>query len=846
MAEATSSNLYVARDADLAVLKDHWAAARKGEPRFVRLHAPLGGGKRAMVGELARGVAAEDEGAILWRVALSDEQDGVNTLIRLYAGLLQTLHRSPGLRGKVEMTLNSALPTQPQRVQRWYQAFIEGLKNGAPKPGETEFQVIMPRDNPLIGLVEIALGIARKHPVLLEVQGLTNCHSTGIFTLLEGLLDEALAEDDGELKLMAILSHDSFSEAGKAGVALPLLDMLDRRKDDLDELELGAWTGAEVALYAASKGVEIAGNADHLARIAGGRPGFVAELIDWLGDKGRLTDDLSAVSLADIADVTPDADELESDGEPAEGGRPKATAADAEKCAHIAALLGLSFPSGMLADMAGLERDSVDDLLDATEGVYAELQFSQPLGTWIYQFHKALLRESVLARHTTDEDRALGARVASVLERVLVPRGYAYLTKTLRMYAEYGEANRASVLRSMALGADQPQMWAMTHDLVRYFDEVAWPDPLRRTVFMHLLDRMIKSGGDVNQADQLYNEAMKWATDKADRPMQAWLLFEGSQLDLRRQDLYRARDRANDALKLYKGLGDGFKVAEIEGHLAMIELNDGNTNAALDHVRAAEAAANVPPIQAQGEFVRGHVARRARKNDEAIEHFRRSNEIAGKAGIGQLALNSGLALGETLLVAGQGSKAADVLNQVVRIAQQLQAGVQERAAVSLLAQAQASLGNWEAAMTAGNRALELTRTLKFERFEPVDLYNLGFFHLMLKRPTEAVSLFRQSRQKASPQDRPFLKELLFNMGQALLEIGERTEGADALRASIGPASETRDWRKVMVANQRLAELAVERGDKTAAKTLYDAAVKAADAGGFKEDRKNLRRKADHL
>ena len=187
-----------------------------------------------------------------------------------------------------------------------------------------------------------------------------------------------------------------------------------------------------------------------------------------------------------------------------------------------------------------------------------------------------------------------------------------------------------------------------------------------------------------------------------------------------------------------------------------------------------------------------------------------------------------------------------MLNQVVRIAQQLQAGVQERAAVSLLAQAQASLGNWEAAMTAGNRALELTRTLKFERFEPVDLYNLGFFHLMLKRPTEAVSLFRQSRQKASPQDRPFLKELLFNMGQALLEIGERTEGADALRASIGPASETRDWRKVMVANQRLAELAVERGDKSAAKTLYDAAVKAADAGGFKEDRKNLRRKADHL
>ena len=845
MAEATSQNLYVARDADLAVLQEHWSAARKGEPRFVLLTAPLGGGKRAMVGELCRRASAEDDQAILWRVALSDEQDGVNTLVRLYAGLLQALHRQPALRGQVEMTLNAALPTQPQRVQRWYQAFIEGLKNGAPKPNETEFQVIMPRDNPLIGLAEIALGIARKHKVLLEVQGLSNCHSAGIVGLFEGLLEESLAEDDGGLHILTILSHDSITDQSRGGLALPLLDLLERRKDDIDTVELGGWSGEEVSLYAASKGVDIGANAAELARIAGGRPGFIAELIDFLNDKGRLGDDLSGVQMGDLAEVAPDADEL--DAEPAaEGARPKATAADAEKCAHIAALLGLSFPSGMLADMAGLDRDSVDDLLDATEGIYAEVQYSQPLGTWIYQFHKALLRESVLARHTSADDKAIGARVASVLERVLVPRGYGYLTKTLRMYAEFGENNRAGVLRSMALGADQPQMWAMTHDLIRYFDEVAWPDALRRTVFMHLLDRLIKGGGDVNQADSLYNEAMKWATDKSDRNLQAWLLFEGSQLDLRRQDLYRARDRANDALKLYKAAGDGFKAAEIQGHLAMIELNDGNTNAALDHVNLAELAANVPPIQAQGEFVRGHVARRARKNDEAIEHFRRSNEIAGKAGIGQLALNSGLALGETLLVAGQGSKAADVLNQVVRIAQQLQAGVQERAATALLAQSQASLSNWEAALNAGNRTLELTRTLKFERFEPVDLYNVGFFQLMLKRPTEAVSLFRQSRQKASPQDRPFLKELLFNMGQALIEIGERTEGAEALRASIGPASETRDWRKVMVANQRLGDLSLERGDKTGARALYEAAIKAADAGGLKEDRKALRRKADHI
>ena len=48
----------------------------------------------------------------------------------------------------------------------------------------------------------------------------------------------------------------------------------------------------------------------------------------------------------------------------------------------------------------------------------------------------------------------------------------------------------------------------------------------------------------------LYNKAMEWAQSREDRPLQAWLLFAGSRLDFRRQDFYRSRDRAKDALTL--------------------------------------------------------------------------------------------------------------------------------------------------------------------------------------------------------------------------------------------------------------------------------------------------------
>lgn len=859
VAEETPSTLYVAREDDLASLKEHWAAARDGDPRAVLLRGPLGSGKRAMMGELTRAAVAEDEDTLIWRVGMSDEQDGTQSLVRMYAGLFQALHKSPLVRGRVEMALNAALPHQPQRVQKWYQAFIEGLKQGAPKPGNQEFQVIMPRDNPLIGLVEVATAIARKFPVIFEIQNLHNSQSLAIHAFVEAVLHEIEGDDvdDDPMHLLMVMGVEPADDKGKVWMSMPLVDLMERRADDFDVVDLQRWTEAEVGKYLDAKG--LSSNAAEIARISDGLPGFIAELIDWLAANDRLGDDLSSMTLAEVADVTPDADELEDDDDDANDGgadadadadatkktRKKATADDAERVAFLAALLGLSFPSGLLADMSGFERESVDDLLDATEDIYKELQFSKPLGTWIYQFHKALLRESVLQRHNTDEDKQLAARVGAFMERFLVGRGYPYLVKTLRIYAAAEQPQRAAVLRSMALGADQPQVWAMLHDHIKYFDDTAWPTAMRRTVYMHLVDRMVK-GGDVNQTEGLWNEAMKWATDEEDRAMQAWLLFAGSQLDHRRQDLYRARDRANDALKLFAALDDKLKQGEVRSHLAMIELADGNPNAALDQATLAEEVAPIPPMKAQAEFVRGHVERRNKKLPAASEHFRKANEIAGANGLGPLALDSGLAFGETLLMMGEHSKAADILTQVTRIAGQLQNPVRERAATALLSQSHAALRNFEAALQGANRTLELTRALKFERLEPVDLYNAGFFNLMLKRPTEAVALFRQSQEKANPQDTRFLKELNFNMAGALLAIGEKGQAEDLYKQAVGPATESKDWRKVVAANQQLATISEEKGDTGAARGFLQAALQGAEQGGLKEERKGIRRKLDQL
>ncbi len=835
---ADSPSLFVCRPTDLAMLRGHLDAARAGQSRTVVLEAPLGGGKRAVVGELVRSIAP-DEDVLVIRASLSDEEDGLRTLLRLYAALYGALYRDPVLRGKVEMILNAQMPQHPKRVQQWYQAFIEGLKKSVPADGEQSFQVTLPRDNPVIGFAEILGGISRKMTTILDVQNVFNSHSVSTFAALEGL---HAARKDG--RLLMILGIETVDDAARAWMPAPLLDFMDRRKDELHREVLTPWGADEVTRYLESKGLT-ATAPERIAEITAGRPAYVAELVDVLVEREQLSESLEGKTLPDFAPFEADASALEP-GEPAEEGkRRKVGAEDAARVHYLCALLGLSFPSGLVADMDALDRDSVDDLLDACPNLVAELQFSKGLGTWVYQFKRGLWRQAILDAHRADEDHELARRVAAFLERFLVPRGYEFIVKTLRMFAEHGAPNRAMVLRSVALGNDRPDVWAMTQDAIAWFTAVPWPDPMRRTVYMNLVDRMVQTG-EVEPTERLVAEAMAWANGKGDRPMEAWTLFAGSRLDYRRQDLYRARDRAKDAQKMYTAIDDKMKSAEVQNHLAMIEFTDGNANASLDHLRQALEFANVPPVQANTEFIRGLISKRGKKIPEAAEHFRKANEIAGQVGLAPLALEAGFHYGEALLMSQQTTKAADVLTRVAQIAQSLQNKVRERASVALLAQAQGSLHNFEAALQMANRTLHLSQDLKFDRFIPLDIYNVAYFNLQLGRATEALSLFTKARERASADDSAFLRELTFHMGMANLRIGEKSNATAAFRESLTHAQKTKDLRTVMLANEHLAGIELDRGDKATAARLLQEAIRAAEAGNLREERKGLRRKLDEI
>ncbi len=834
-----SESVYVARPDELSALQGHYASAKAGQSRVVVLEGALGSGKRVLVSEFLRQVPAQDE-ALVVRVALTEDMDGDAAMKAMYAALCGALYRDAAMRGRVELTLAQQLPLYEKRQQSWFQVFVDGVKKNIPEPGADKMQLAIPADNPLSAFPEVVAAISRKLTMIVELQNVGVVHSLALFTMLEGLLE--LRGTEGHLLL--ILGSEPLDEVGRAWMPAPWLELLDRRKDMFIRQVMQRWSADDVAAYCASRNIVLA-RPDRVAELVQGRPGFIGELIDHLGTTNRLGDALEGDLLSFIPTEL-DASELDAPPTtpPKDGDRKYATAADADRIFHLAALLGVQFPSGLVADMAGLDRDSVDDIMDAAGGLVKEDQFHQGFGTWLYQFHKPLFREAVLLAHQSDAEKEISRRVGLFMERSLVPRGYLFMVKTARLYAEYGVPQRANMLRSLALGQETPQTWAMIHDTVRHFSAVQWSDPLRRTVYLNIVERMVNVG-QVEQSEALIAEALAWATTKEDRNLQAWLLFAGSRLDFRRGDMYRSRDRAKDAAKLYAASEDKLKQAEIENHLAGIELQEGNANAAIDHIRRALEFANEPPIQANAEYLRGLLARRANRHQEAAEHFKKANETAGQLNMAPLALEAGFHYGESLLLSQQASKAADVLAKVAQIANQMQNAVRERSAAALLAQAQAQLRNYEAALQMANRTLQLTQSLKFDKFLPIDIYNVAYYNLQLNRNTEAASLFGKARERSSGMDPRFLKDLTFNAGEAYARIGEKQNAESAFTEAVNLARSTKDPKRFVVASEKLAGLVGAR-DKVAAQKLLQEALATADQAGLKEERKGLRRKLDEL
>ena len=323
--------------------------------------------------------------------------------------------------------------------------------------------------------------------------------------------------------------------------------------------------------------------------------------------------------------------------------------------------------------------------------------------------------------------------------------------------------------------------------------------------------------------------------------LEAQLRMMGSKVDRRRQDLYRARDRSLAAQKIFQSINENVALADSIAQQGLLEFLDGNNSRATDLVQQAEKISDLPPIKALVAFVRGSISQKEKKLTDALQQFQLSNQFAGQSQNGPLALDAGMKMAECLLQSNEPAKATDILRQTAQMAQQLKVPVQERACADMLAKANASMQNFEAALQAATRVLQLTQQLGFVKFEAADLYNVGLFTFMLKRHGEAASILRQAKEKLPGNAQPaFEKEVLFTLAMAQLQIGETSAAQSNLRNAIPKAEQSKDWNKVVVGYQQLAQIAAGSGNVDAARGELERALKVAENLNNSEMRKKIK------
>ena len=111
---------------------------------------------------------------------------------------------------------------------------------------------------------------------------------------------------------------------------------------------------------------------------------------------------------------------------------------------------------------------------------------------------------------------------------------------------------------------------------------------------------------------------------------------------------------------------------------------------------------------------------------------------------------------------------------------------------------------------------------------------------MMKRPSESVALLKQALQLTDKNNRGFLKEVMFHLGQAQLQVGERSAAEQTLAQALQPIQETKDGAKAMTIYQQLGRLAEDRKDNPRAEKMYSNALNVAKQLKNKEAQKVIK------
>ncbi len=840
MTEATDGP-FPGRDEQLAQLET-LLPTDGGGPRTALLAGDDGAGRAELVSRLAE--AHPEVLALRWRFQSGD--DSVATLLRLHAGCAASLTRGGDIADRTRDALRGELDGEadPRRAA-WIRAFLDSL-DSSPRTGDGGIQLQLPQDNPYWGLLQLVLGIASVTPLVLELQRVNAVSSPAFWTWLWLLRREVARR---ELPVLWVVSaiESPFGESRDDPLPTPSGLMGELLAGTDATVELPALDGAAVqalvdARYRPNQFPE--GTGARLGSLTDGNPARLADLLDLLESEEIVAWDETAGYQLDRPLDALHLDTLVPDPEP-EGeaeGDPQERADLAAAALQVAAIEGVTFTAGVVAETLGQDKDAIDDLLDELPQLVEEARFQPAIQSWTYRFLRPTFRQHHLELASAAGPTRTRKMARALMER-FVPAAQAYIPLTARLFNEVGQARQARNLLALAMGSDRLDLSRAAQELVSLQGAETLPVGLLRLLYAEAAERAV-NGAAAPLANELIGGLEAFAGERDEAALAAFASLLRSRLAMREGDMDTAVARGEEALA---GFGDDpVRRAETLNHLALLALRRRDAGAARNYVELAGKASTIPPVKAYSVFIRGLLRRGERKMANAAEAFGEAARLAMDAGNPLLGLEARLNQGEMLMVTGRARVALEPLRLARQMAVGMRAKPLERSATTLLAQAEAANGNAGEAFDLARDALALGQELGLAEMVAADQYHCGLFGLAAGETAEARTHLDQALAAVTQPDGPLAKEIHFHRGQLQLVEGELDGARTSLARTREIATSTGDPVRAARALQVLGMVEEKAGDPAAALRLYREAVDEMGIPSLQAEREAVQRRIAEL
>ncbi len=375
-------------------------------------------------------------------------------------------------------------------------------------------------------------------------------------------------------------------------------------------------------------------------------------------------------------------------------------------------------------------------------------------------------------------------------------------------------------------------------------DDTLGDQPLVRARLLAELGRIYRLLGLLDQAEPLLRESLQLREATPDvRPAD----LAASRLSLGRLETQRGRFEEASALigpavEFARSTGSPRELASALEGLGALQSSSGETAAAqASYAESLGLWREVGDLQREADLLLllANAERRLGNVDQARRHREAGLELVeGRLGPDHPAVATALVgIADLYTAEGNGERAIPLLERALLVfearfgAEDFRVGV----ASNNLGVAYLGVGRDDDAQLYLERALEAFRRDRPQHPDVGEiLNNLGTVAWHRKQPAEAVVLYRQALDQLRltlPRDDLMVSQVTFNLGEALLALGEIEPARKALEQSLAGLEAKLGSDHVMVSWPQLylADIAERRGDLALAERLLQRAVGLREA-----------------